>query len=359
MIAARFHLRVIASALLIASFVASAPAQDEEGTVGTSTGILPLADYSGDLWERGHLLGDFGGSRSALAENGFQFQIEWTQTLQSIVEGGRDTGTRYAGSLDCLLWLDFDRMGLMPGGLLKIRGESRYGESVNDITGQFIPVNTDGLVPLTDDLDDNICLTLTTVAYTQFLTDNFGVVLGKFDTLESDFNEFASGRGNSQFLNANFIYSPVLLFEPYSTLGAGLVWIPNEHVTATTFLYNLTDSSTTTGFGDIGDGWTWTAEAYRQYRLNGRPGGMAFGGTYNFDADFTEIGSTRFVLRPNGVRLSSQSTEESWTAYWNMWQYLWTPEPVKGPVNIEDGQADHRGVGMFLRAGVADRDTNP
>ena len=42
-----------------------------------------------------------------------------------------------------------------------------------------------------------------------------------------------------------------------------------------------------------------------------------------------------------------------------MWQYLWTPEPVAGPVNLEDGQADHRGIGMFMRAGLADRDTNP
>jgi hypothetical protein len=51
-----------------------------------------------------------------------------------------ETDTRYGGSLDYLLQLDFDRMGVIPGVILKIRGESRYGETVNGVTGQFLPL---------------------------------------------------------------------------------------------------------------------------------------------------------------------------------------------------------------------------
>lgn len=64
MTASRLHLPVVVSALLVASLVASAQVQDEESAAGASTGILQLGDYSGDLWERGYLLGDFGGSRT-------------------------------------------------------------------------------------------------------------------------------------------------------------------------------------------------------------------------------------------------------------------------------------------------------
>lgn len=63
MTASRAYLPVAVSALLMASFVASAQVQGEESAAGLSSGILPLADYSGDPWERGCLLGDFGGSQ--------------------------------------------------------------------------------------------------------------------------------------------------------------------------------------------------------------------------------------------------------------------------------------------------------
>ena len=78
------------------------------------------------------------------------------------------------------------RMGILPGALVKFRAESRYGESINRHTGMILPANTDGFFPLTTPLDDNIPITVTSLNYTQFLSDHIGVTLGKFDTLEVD-----------------------------------------------------------------------------------------------------------------------------------------------------------------------------
>ena len=108
--------------------------------------------------------------------------------------------------------------------------------------------NTDAAVPSTGKQDEDT-IAITNLFYTQYLSDTLGFMLGKFDNLESDFNEFASGRGTSQFLNANFVFTPVTLLEPYGTLGGAVIWAPNERVFAWSGLANTTDSSTTSGFG--------------------------------------------------------------------------------------------------------------
>src|SRR5262245_41633517 len=98
-------------------------------------GILPIPDYTGDFWHATHLAGDFNGERTKLAEKGIQVDVEWTQIVQNIVNGGRDETTRYGGTADYLIHLDLMRMGILPGGLITFRAESRYGASVNGAAG--------------------------------------------------------------------------------------------------------------------------------------------------------------------------------------------------------------------------------
>jgi hypothetical protein len=69
--------------------------------------------------------------------------------------------------------VDFDRMGLIPGGLLQMRAVSRYGNSVNGISGSLIPVNADATHPTTSALDDDVGLWLPVINYTQFLSETF------------------------------------------------------------------------------------------------------------------------------------------------------------------------------------------
>ena len=100
-----------------------------------SAGILPIPDYSTNFMANSYLLGDLGGLRTSGAEKGIQADIQWTQIGQSVVDGGRDTGSAYGGNFDYNIKLDLDKMGVVPGGLVTVRMESRYGESVNGIAG--------------------------------------------------------------------------------------------------------------------------------------------------------------------------------------------------------------------------------
>jgi porin len=330
------------------------PADPAESSPSTE-GILPIPDYT--LAPRGLLLGDLNGARTDLANRGIQFNVEWTQTLQSVVDGGRDTDTEYGGSLDYNLNLDLQKMGILPGALVNIRAESRYGDDVNTAAGPPLPVNTDSFFPLSD--DDDIPFTITNLNYTQFLAPGFGVVMGKLDTLDGDPNEFASGRGVSQFQNAPFIFNPVAaLFMPYSTLAVGAFWLPTPMMQLSTTVMNVADSSTTTGFDDFGEGWLWATELRFQYKLGELPGGQTVAFMLVGDAEFAELGN--FYVDIPGTGISPSTTDDSWAVTWNAWQYLSTEEPAPdGPLNLLNRVPDLQGWGLFARAGIGDDDTNP
>jgi hypothetical protein len=71
-------------------------------------------------------------------------------------------------------------------------------------------------------------------------------------------NEFAGGAGRSPFMNFPFLFpSAFAQIGPYSTLAAGVVWIPSPRVSVTSLLLNTTDSSTTTELDDFDTGQTW------------------------------------------------------------------------------------------------------
>jgi porin len=164
---------VMISALI---FAGRAFAADSDAPV-QSQGLLPIPDYSADFWHNSYLTGDWFGARTQLAEKGLQLQVDWTQYAQSIVEGGRDSDSHYGAHVDYLLHLDLMRMGLLPGALITIRAESRYGQSVNAAAGPILPVNTTAFFPVTDHLDDDLSIAVTDLNYTQFLSENFAFTL--------------------------------------------------------------------------------------------------------------------------------------------------------------------------------------
>jgi porin len=244
---------------------------------------------------------------------------------------------------------------VLPGAVVKIRAETRYGESVNKFAGPITPASTDGFFPLSA---DDIPFTITDVTYYQFLSEHFGVYLGKFDTLDGDPNPFASGRGNTQFLNSSFVF-PVIgaIAVPYSTLGVGVIVSPRKDISIVSAIMNTADASTTTGFGDIGDGWTWSTEADFQYSLGRLPGGQNVGFVYAADAEFFDY-SGRFTFQP-GVGLVPPTANDTWALYWSGWQYLYTVEDVESPIALDNGVPPVQGFGLFARAGIGDDDTNP
>jgi len=322
----------------------------------TPTGLLPLIDYSGDLSSRSHLLGDFDGKRSEWAKKGFTFDIDYNQYLQGVVDGGVETGSEYGGSINYNISVDFDRMGLIPGGLLELRAVSRYGKSVNSTSGALIAVNTDATHPFTTIPDDDVGLWLPMITYTQFLSPTFGVSIGKMDMYASS-NEFSGGEGRTQWWNQNLNMpiSPALII-PYSVLGAAAFYVPQPNLVITGLVCTSNDTSNSSGFHELNDGLTALISLEYKYKFNDLPGGFTLMPGYGWNNEFNVING-RITVDEGELIPSTQ--DDTWFFSADIWQYLWVEDGVEQPVNTTDGRQDLQGVGFFSRIQTADNATHP
>ena len=88
----------------------------------------------------------------------------------------------------------------------------------------------------------------------QFLSTYFGVLFGKLDTMTSDKNQFAHGKGDTQFMNLAFNINPVaLVAAPYSPLDAGFIALPTEDLDAA--VLNASASRSTAKASTASAGW--------------------------------------------------------------------------------------------------------
>lgn len=317
-------------------------------------GIIPVPeDYAS---RSHHLAGDLGGRRTDLAQEGLQIDLSLTATGQGVTDGGRETGWASGAKFETHWTLDLDRMEVMPGALVTVRTETRYGDSVNREAGVLLPVNDVMFFPLTDDADEDLPVAITELRYTQFLSSELGLFLGKFTTLGGDANEFAGGRGDTQFLSHSFLSASVTaLVNPYSTLGLGFFWIPDADTVISSSLYSAEDSSTSSGLSDLDEGWVWSSSVRTQYEIDGKPGGMMLTAQYGFDNSFFDFDG-RFISG-EGIRIPYQ--DDSWNLFWNGWQYLSVEDGSTEKVDVMNARTDRRGFGVFGRAAIADRSTNP
>jgi porin len=319
--------------------------------------------YVGDLWSRPRLTGDWLGVRDELAQHGIWLDVDLVQVLQGVGSGGRDTGVEYGGHVDYRLHVDFQRLGLWPGGFLTLFAESQYGNSVNQKAGASIPVNTAAVFP---ELDEN-STTLSSVVFTQFLAPWVGVYLGKLDITQGDANEFAHDY-RTQFMNLGLQYNLVpFRTVPYTPLGAGIMLIPFEGADVSAGVLDPNGTVTESGFEDFfEDGVTVNGEG----RVTIKPFGLTGHQTLGFSWSSKEYNSLdqdpRTFLRPlllsilaERAPISGQplpevaqpdirTTSGSWSIYYNFDQYVWTrPEDPT------------RGLGVFFRFGVSDGRANP
>ncbi len=343
---------VVVPLLVMSAQLLTAPTAMAEG----GSGILPVLEYTGDFSKRSYLLGDFDGKRTEWANNGVSFDIDYHQYFQGVTDGGRDEDSEYRGSLNYNVNLDFDRMGLIPGGLLTIRARSRYGKSINGISGSLIPANTDATYLTASSPDENITLWVPVFNYTQFLSETFAVGFGKYDTLDSP-NEFASGAGRTQYWNQNLntALSPVM-GAPNVTTGAVALYMPSPNLTITGMVGTNTDTSNSSGLNDFDEGlFAMTIVSY-QYQLDGLPGGIAVIPGFAWDRDYTNLNDN---LTNNDGFIEANTENDTWFFSSSVWQYLWTKEEASQPIDFNDGRQDLQGVGMFFRAQAADTDTSP
>jgi len=212
---------------------------DDPAASAVDQGILPVPDYSGEIGARANLTGNWAGVRQNWADRGVTMAFDWFQSYQDIIDGGFEEGSENSTNLDYRLTLDLMRMGLVPGALVKVRGQSRFGDTVNGNSGVLLPVNMYSAFPLSSDGDgDDVNFAITELNWLQFLSDQFGLLAGKITTLATT-NEFMGGEGRSQFMNFQLSFpAAIAQLTPYSTLAVTAIWMPNPSWSFSSTLMN-------------------------------------------------------------------------------------------------------------------------
>ena len=172
-------IRLLASIVLVAVslLVTSVPAGAQPYPVPPTWG--------GDFSTRPRLTGDWGGVRDELGAKGVVIDLDLTVTPMDVLSGGKSTGGNTWGNADYTLNLDTQKLGLWPGGFLNVAVDTSFGTALNN-SGTIAPVNTAFLIPAPNERTT----ALMGATYMQFLSEKFGLFLGKIDTLTSGHLEF-------------------------------------------------------------------------------------------------------------------------------------------------------------------------
>lgn len=309
----------------------------------------PARTYSGDLWTRSTLTGDWGGLRNDLAEKGATFDMSLTQVGIGLISGGKDLGWQYSGRGNITVNMDTQKLGMWPGGFLTVEVEGNYNRSINQDTGAISPVNTNQLFPTPGKQG----LNLPALTYMQFLSHYFGVAFGKLDTTSGDANEFAHGKGDTQFFNLSLSFNPVyLLTVPGSALGAGVMILPTQDPDSAIITAGVVDSNgeaNRSGFDTAFKGNdTYYIEGRARTNFFGMTGHQLVGATYS-SKNYTSLDQNTLLSLKGFVQngqLTIQQVNNAWSVYYNFDQYLY--EPRKG-----------QGIGVFGRFGASDGKANP
>jgi porin len=318
--------------------------------------ILPLSvaysqsdsnSYSGDFLSRSSLTGDWEGIRNDLEKKGVTFDVRVTQIEQGVTNGGKDQEWEYGGRGLFTFKVDTQKLRWWPGGFLDVEAEGNWENTVNLKTGSLMPVNSSHVYPLPGKEE----FSFPNVSFMQFLSEYFGVVMGKVDTVATgDLNEFAHGKGDDQFFNLAFNINPVLLVAvPYSTLGAGAIILPvkgNPEAAVISFMALSSDGEpNTSGFDDIANGNNVYAAGGRvRTDFFGQTGHQLLGAVYSTKTFSSIDQNLRFIIENQAI----EQQNDAWAVYYNFDQYL-----------LEEQKGSGKGFGIFGRFGASDGNPNP
>lgn len=180
------------------------------------------ADASGQasssIWQWDHLTNDWNGNRTALENKGIKLTLNYISEAMDVASGGVRQGAAYEGRLDINLDLDFEKMGVWPGG------------SGHVTVYQIHDLNDRNIADEVGSLGDpsNIDALPTTRLFTAWLQQTFaGGSFIKFGQVSAD-EDFATSNSAGKLLNGAFGW-PVLFASdmtsggpayPLATLGA-------------------------------------------------------------------------------------------------------------------------------------------
>ena len=327
--------------------------------------------WGGDFWSRPRLTGSWGGLRDELGKKGVVLDIDLLQTLQGVASGGRDEVATYLGTAEYTLNVDTQKLGLWPGGFLRVQGLSSFGQNINHASGALLSPNFASLLPE----PGNTTTGMMNLTFMQFLSKHFGVFMGKVSGLGVDDNAFAHDY-HTTFLNSALDLNVALALFPLTAYGGGLVILPWEGAVVTVAALDPSGTATNNDIGDaFQDGVLVTAEGRITLKPFGLVGHQLLGGGWSnkervsleqdpsniarslLNQQFPRLADPGPVLRRllerflPSLLIPTQPLNRlnyTWTVYYNFDQYLWSPE----------GASD-RGIGVFFRFGASDGVANP
>jgi porin len=191
------------AALVLALATAAAFGQSSAVAAGASPADVKPAESAPspgepDLLTRAYLTGDWGGARSALADDGVTFDLRYTSTYQGLASGTGDEDYQYGGKVDAFINLDSGGMGLWQGGGFRSHLEYRHGPAPANLGGAIFAVNSALYWPVGSPDE----LVATSLYFTQKLGDRSSIAIGKFNPVDLlATNPFYGGWGIDRFMN--------------------------------------------------------------------------------------------------------------------------------------------------------------
>jgi len=319
-------------------------------------GYPDMVSSDGGCCTSQYLLGDWGGTRSSLADNGITLDASVTQYYQGVTSGGRRREFEYAGHGEYILTTDFGKLGVHDGLLMKVRAEHRFGTPINQAAGVLLSPAMLSTFPVPNEED----LIISEFLFTQFLSENVAIYAGKMMTVQSGLTPFTAGRGDDTFMNSSFIFPVTTTFSaPYSTLGAGFSIFLEEFPVLSFNILNSSDTTTQSGFDQLfEDGVALTGAFSLPTPLGGKSGAQTLGFTWN-NRTQVALGQDPRVVLPG---FPPQQVNEAWSLFWSGFQYIETyDDPSKGwgvfaAAGISDGNPTltrswmHAGIGGNIRS---------
>ena len=225
------------------------------------------ATWGGDIWSRPRLTGDWFGVRDDLGKKGIVLDVDALLMPQALASGGKDTGVEFWGNATYTLNMDSQKMGLWPGGFVKVEGVSSFGDSLFDDIGALVPANETWVYPDVNEPNN----ALMSATYTQFLSKEFGVFAGKINTLDLAFTRF-TGDYRSQFMNLGMNIPMAEALVPISAFGGGALYLPNKYLELSGLIL---DPNGTPTDNDISDAFSDGIMAVGSAKVNIEPFGLA------------------------------------------------------------------------------------
>ena len=323
--------------------------------------ITRVSDYSGDIWNRNTMFGDFGGTRSDWYDKGFSLDMQLTQVLQGVASGGSAAGNgnaAYNGLLEINAYLDTAKLGWWSGGLFAASLQTSWGNPLSSEVGNISPVNMTPFWPVPFDNTTRV----TEYYLTQGLPHEMSLIVGRIDATNFlDTNKYAN-IPESQFLNASLnndlLWGNLLTFSTYAAL---LVTPVNENFAVATGVW-----TPGTQPDDYGGDWNDVAAVINpifSYHIGGMAGKAQV--TYAYSTkDTAPFDNPRVAPNAFSDIISDKegisSRSGNWLVTFNLEQHLWTPQGLKENYasGAEDFDNNPPGVGLFYRFGYMPENRN-